>query len=70
MKGKVVRSKPVSRSITQFLIRPLAGSLHKLQLMLDICNTEMKFLDLKFNVAKSHVLRFGKIMLITVVAFQ
>jgi len=38
----------------------LAGSLHKLQLMLDICNTEMKFLDLKFNVAKSHVLRFGK----------
>lgn len=38
----------------------LAGSLHNLQLMWDICNTEMKFLDLKFNVAKSHVLRFGK----------
>jgi len=38
----------------------LTGSLHKLQIMLSICNTEMEYLDLKFNSAKCHVLRIGK----------
>jgi len=37
----------------------LSGSLCKLQLMLNMCNDEMKYLDLKFNTAKCHVLRIG-----------
>ena len=38
----------------------LSGSLHKLQLMLNICNAEMNYLDLKFNTSKCHVLRIGE----------
>jgi len=34
----------------------LSGSLHKLQLMLNICNAEINYLDLKFNTSKCHVL--------------
>jgi len=38
----------------------LCGSLYKLQLMLNICDVEMRSLDLKFNPLKCHVLRVGK----------
>jgi len=38
----------------------LSGSLYKLQLMLNICDVEIRTLDLKFNPLKCHVLRVGK----------
>ena len=38
----------------------LSGSIAKLQSMLNICSTEMAFLDLKFNLGKCHLLRVGK----------
>ena len=38
----------------------LTGSLHNLQLMLDLCTIEMTYLDLQFNSSKCHVLRIGK----------
>ena len=34
--------------------------MYKLQLMLNICDVEMRSLDLKFNPLKCHVLRVGK----------
>jgi len=37
--------------------------------MLNICNAEMNYLDLKFNTSKCHMLRIGKIMAMSVVRF-
>ena len=37
-----------------------SGSLYKLQLMLNICDAQMRSLDLKFNPLKCHVLRVSK----------
>jgi len=37
----------------------LSGSLQKLQIMLNICNTELTYLDLQFNALKCHVVRIG-----------
>ena len=54
----------------------LSGSLHKLQLMLNICNSEMNYLHLKFNTSKCHVLhivvRFvgGTRLLILLILFR
>ena len=35
------------------------ASVSKLQMMLNMCNAELKYLDLKFNISKCHVLRIG-----------
>ena len=37
----------------------LSGWLQKLQIMLNICNTELTYLDLQFNALKCHVVRIG-----------
>ena len=47
----------------------LSGSLHKLQLMLNICNAEMNYLHLKFNTSKCHVLSIGENYAMSVVRF-
>jgi len=38
----------------------VSASIHKLQLMVDICCTEVANLDMKFNASKSQAIRIGR----------